>query len=119
MLVVEEFQPVRPVAGDCISKLLSHLIEDFKMDDLTSLIHLEIGIQGPKPERDSDACIHHVKKEHQGVGLGVEETPHNMGECLLERELLGRGECVAVDTESLVHQEETNHKSRSWRKFVE
>ena len=87
------------------------------MDDvLTLLTHLKIGIQGPKPERDSDACIHHVKKNHQGVGLRVEETPHDMGERLLEGELLGRGEGVAVDAESLVHQEETNHKSRSWRK---
>jgi len=58
-----------------------------------------------------------VKKEHQGVGFGVEEAPHGMGERLLERELLGRGEGVAVDTEGLVHQEETNHKSRSWSKL--
>ena len=86
------------------------------MDLLTLLTHLEFGIQGPNPERDSDAGIHHVKKNDQGVGLCVEETPHDMGERLLEGELLGRGEGVAVDAESLVHQEETNHKSRSWRK---
>ena len=29
MLVVEELQPVCPVAGDCIGKSLCHLIEDF------------------------------------------------------------------------------------------
>ena len=85
------------------------------------LTHLEIGIKGPKPERDSDAGIHHVEKNDEGVGLRVEETPHDMGECLLEGELLRRGEGVTVDTESLVHQEEANHKSRSWIKkpFIE
>ena len=104
-----------PVGRDCKGKSLRHLIEDFT-DVLTLLTHLEIGIQGPKPDRDGDACIHHVQKNYQGVGLRVEESPHDMGERLLEGELLGRGEGVAVDAESLVHQEETNHKSRSWRK---
>jgi len=87
------------MAGDCKGKSLSHL---------------EIGIKGPKPERDSDAGIHHVEKNDEGVGLRVEETPHDMGERLLEGELLRRGEGVTVDTESLVHQEEANHKSRSY-----
>jgi len=90
---------VCPVGGDCIGK---------------SLRHLQIGIQGPKPERDSDAGIHHVQKNDEGVGLGVEEAPHDMGERLLEGELLGRGESVAVDTERLVDQEEKKHKNRSY-----
>ena len=119
MLMVEEFQPVCPMAGDCIGKSLRHLVEDIIhwISLNLSPIHLEIGIEGPKPERDSDAGIHHVKKEHQGVGLGVEKSPYGMGESLLQRELLGRSEGMTVDTEGLVHQEETNHKSRSWRKL--
>ena len=84
------------------------------MDVLTLFTHLEIGIQGPKPERDGNACIHHMKKNHQGVGLRVEETPHDMGERLLEGELLGRGEGVAVDAEGLVREEEPNHKCWSY-----
>ena len=55
-----------------------------------------------------------MKKNDECVGLGVEEAPHGVGESLLEGELLGRGEGVAVDTEGLVRKEEPNHKCWSY-----
>jgi len=103
VLVVEKLKPVRPVSGDGVRKSFSDL---------------EISIQGPKPERDSDAGVHHVKKNDECVGLGVEEAPHGVGERLLEGELLGRGEGVAVDAEGLVRKEEPNHKCWSNRKVA-
>ena len=45
--------------------------------------------------------MHHVQEEDQGVGLGVEEPPHSMGQGLPERELLGGGAGMAVDTQGL------------------
>ena len=55
-----------------------------------------------------------MKKNDECVRLGVEEPPHGVGERLLEGELLGRGEGVAVDAEGLVRKEEPNHKCWSY-----
>ena len=42
-----------------------------------------------------------MQEEDQGVGLGVEEPPHSVGQGLPEREILGGGAGVAVDTQGL------------------
>ena len=63
--------------------------------------HLQLSVQEPQPHRDLESQVHHVQEEDQGVGLGVEEPPHSVGQRLPQRELLGGGAGVAVDTQRL------------------
>jgi len=98
VLVVEKFHPV------CSN--ISHYQGNLGC-------HLEFGIQEPEPEWDGDSRVHHMKEDHQGVSLGVEEAPDYMGQGLMKGKLFGGGEGMDVDAEGLVQDKEAQNKDRS------
>ena len=46
--------------------------------------YLKLPIKDPEHNRDWDTRIHHVEKNHQCIGLGVEKAPDYMGQCFLK-----------------------------------